>query len=98
MPKSKNQTFDDEKLKKANQNHKLPSKFFLVEWFGHKASEPIGFYDNILIIQRKLLFPKKNSSKLIVRRFDTPWCIFDILSAFWVQWDTMAHWHSISRW
>ena len=30
-------------------------------------------------------FPKKICSKLTLRRIDTPWCIFDILSWFWVQ-------------
>ena len=42
-------------------------------------------------------FQKKISSKLTLRRSDTPWCIFDILSSFWVHWDTLAHWHIISR-
>ena len=30
------------------------------EWFGHKTGEPTGFHDNVVIIQRKLMFPKKS--------------------------------------
>ena len=49
------------------------SKFVLLQLIGHKTSEPFGVHDNIMIIQRKLLFPtKKNSSKLTLRRFPTP--------------------------
>ena len=58
--KSKNQIFGDEKIQKAYKNPKLASKTKFLEWFGHKTSEPIGFHDNIVIIQRKLLFPKKS--------------------------------------
>ena len=53
-------------------------------WFGHKTSEPIGF-------------PKKLGSELTLRWSNTPWSIFDILSSFWVYWDTLVHWHIISR-
>ena len=73
-----------------------PKKF--PGWFGHKTSEPNGFPDNFVFIQRKLIFSeKKLCSKLTLRWSDTPWCIFDILSSFWVHWDTLAHQHIISR-
>ena len=55
MSKSKNQIFDDENNQKSYKNQKLHIQNFF-EWFGHKTSEPIGFHDNIVVIQRKLLF------------------------------------------
>ena len=30
------------------------------EWFGHKTSDLIGFHDNDVIIQHKMMFSKKN--------------------------------------
>ena len=59
MPKSKNQIFNDEKTPKAYKNPKLSSNKTFPEWFGHETSEPIGFHDNVVIIQRKLIFSKK---------------------------------------
>ena len=57
------------------------------EWFSHKTSEPLGCHDTVVIIQRKLMF-KKIGSEQTWSWSDTPWCIFDILSLFWVHWDT----------
>ena len=47
------------KSKKPTQIQNCPPKK-IPEWFGPKTSEPIGFHDNVVIIQRKLMFPKKN--------------------------------------
>ena len=57
-PKSKNHIFVHKKSKKATniQNCHLEK---IPEWFGHKTGEPTGFHDNVVIIQCKLMFPKK---------------------------------------
>ena len=48
------------KNSKSLQKSKTALQKKILELFGHKTSEPIGFHDNIVIIQRKLLIPKKN--------------------------------------
>ena len=60
MSKSKNLTLMTKKIQKAYKNPKLSSKKF-PEWFRHKTSEPIGFHDNVVVIQHKQMFfpPKK---------------------------------------
>ena len=66
MVKSKNTIFESKKPTKI-QNC---SQKKIAEWFGHKTSKTIVFYDNAVIIQRKLMFStnkQKNSSKLILR-------------------------------
>ena len=75
----KKQIFGDEKIQKAYKNPKLAFKTKFLEWFGHKTSEPIGFHDNIVIIQRKLFFSKRN-------QFQTD------LKAVWYT--LMYFWHS----
>ena len=49
------------KFKKPTKIKKNALQKKFLEWFGHKTSKStIDFHDNIVIIQRKLLFPKKN--------------------------------------
>ena len=86
------------KIRKPVKFQNCPKKLS-PQWFGHKISEPIDFHDNVVIIQHKLMIfsKKKLGSELTLRWSDTPWCIFDILSSFWVHWDTLVHWPIISR-
>ena len=51
----------------------------------HTISAFLGAFLEEYLVQHTQIFPKKWSN--------TFWCIFDILSSFWVHWDTLAHWH-----
>ena len=48
-----------QKIPKSLENPKLSTKKKFPEWFGHITIENIGFHDNDVIIQRKLMFPQK---------------------------------------
>ena len=62
-------------LEKSRSLHK--KKF--PEWFGHKTIGPIGFHDNVVIIQCKLMFKKK--------RFQSDFkVIWYTLMYFWTFW------------
>ena len=47
------------KNQKSLQKSKTVLQKKFPEWLGHKNSQPIGFYDSVVIIQRKLMFSKK---------------------------------------
>ena len=50
MPKSKNQIYDDEKNWKSLKQSKTVIRKKIPKWFGQQTSEPIGFYDTVVII------------------------------------------------
>ena len=43
---------------KGIQKSKTVRQHFFPEWFGNKTSQPIGFYESVVVIQRKLIFSK----------------------------------------
>ena len=79
------QTFDDEKIQNAYKNQKLSTKK-IPEWFGLKPIEPIGFHDNVVVIQRK---------DCLVWNWLLCGLIHpDVFVIFWVQSKSFwTHWH-----
>ena len=97
MAKSKNNIFDDENIQKAYKNSKMSSKKKFLSDLVIKQVNLLVFMTMLWIFSANWCFQKYLGSELTLRWSDTPWCIFDILSSFWVQWDTLALWHIITR-
>ena len=86
MKKSKNPTQIENCL-----GNKFPG------WFDHKNKSTYCFITVSWLFSANWCFHKIFYSKLTLRWSDTPWCIFDIPRSCLVHWDTLAHWHIISR-
>ena len=96
LPKSKNQIFDDQKIQKAYKNPRLSSKKLFLSDLVIKQVKVLVLMTMLWLFSANWCL-KKMGSELTSRWSNTPWCIFDPLSSFWFHWDTLSHWHIISR-